>query len=82
LTQPGDVIVDPFVGTASWGKKAAAMGRRWIGASPAGGAAVGWDPFGDLMGPEKASNIKWLPQHDPLDRVGQQQVERARGDED
>jgi adenine-specific DNA-methyltransferase len=32
LTDPGDLIVDPFAGTATWGDIAASMGRRWIGA--------------------------------------------------
>jgi hypothetical protein len=41
LTDPGELIVDPFAGTAKWGQIAAAMGRRWIGADiVAGGAAV------------------------------------------
>jgi hypothetical protein len=32
LTEPGELIVDPFAGTATWGRIAASMGRRWIGA--------------------------------------------------
>ena len=32
LTSPGEVIVDPFAGTADWGRAAVGMGRRWIGA--------------------------------------------------
>ena len=32
LTEPGELIVDPFAGTANWGRRALAMGRRWIGA--------------------------------------------------
>jgi hypothetical protein len=32
LTEPGELIVDPFAGTATWGRTAAKMGRRWIGA--------------------------------------------------
>jgi DNA modification methylase len=30
-TLPGELIVDPFAGTGEWGRKAAEMGRRWIG---------------------------------------------------
>jgi hypothetical protein len=39
LTDPGDMIVDPFAVTilaVSRGRQAAAMGRRWIGATQAG----------------------------------------------
>jgi hypothetical protein len=32
LTEPGELIVDPFAGTAKWGDIAVAMGRRWLGA--------------------------------------------------
>ena len=32
LTEPGELIVDPFAGTAHWGEIAANMGRRWLGA--------------------------------------------------
>jgi hypothetical protein len=39
LTEPGELIVDPFAGTATWGRIAAAKGRRWIGADiEAGGS--------------------------------------------
>jgi hypothetical protein len=31
LTEPGELIVDPFAGTGTWGRIAAEMGRRWIG---------------------------------------------------
>lgn len=31
LTEPGDLIVDPFAGTGYWGRIATSMGRRWIG---------------------------------------------------
>jgi site-specific DNA-methyltransferase (adenine-specific) len=31
LTDPGELIVDPFAGTAAWGRNAIAMGRRWLG---------------------------------------------------
>jgi hypothetical protein len=37
LTEPGETIVDPFAGTAEWGRVAASMGRRWIGADIAMG---------------------------------------------
>lgn len=33
LTEPGELILDPFAGTATWGKIAAGMGRHWIGAT-------------------------------------------------
>ncbi len=32
LTEPGEMVVDPFAGTAVWGQIAASMGRRWRGA--------------------------------------------------
>ena len=32
LTEPGELVVDPFAGTARWGEIATNMGRRWIGA--------------------------------------------------
>jgi hypothetical protein len=32
LTDPGEVILDPFAGTATWGRIAHGLGRRWIGA--------------------------------------------------
>jgi hypothetical protein len=32
LTDPGELIVDPFAGTCLWGRIAASMGRRWLGA--------------------------------------------------
>lgn len=31
LTEPGETVVDPFAGTATWGKLATRMGRYWIG---------------------------------------------------
>ena len=31
LTEPEELIVDPFAGTAQWGQLVANMGRRWIG---------------------------------------------------
>jgi hypothetical protein len=31
LTEPGELILDPFAGTGQWGLIAARMGRRWIG---------------------------------------------------
>jgi hypothetical protein len=31
LAQPGELIVDPFAGTATWGRIAASLGRRWVG---------------------------------------------------
>jgi DNA modification methylase len=41
LTEPGELIIDPFAGTATWGRSATSMGRRWLGADVvAGGDAV------------------------------------------
>jgi hypothetical protein len=40
LTEPGETIVDPFAGTATWGRIAVAMGRRWIGADIAPGGST------------------------------------------
>jgi hypothetical protein len=40
LTEPGELIVDPFAGTAMWGRIAADMGRRWIGADIAEGGTT------------------------------------------
>jgi 16S rRNA G966 N2-methylase RsmD len=31
LTEPGELIVDPFAGTGTWGEIAVSMGRRWVG---------------------------------------------------
>jgi DNA modification methylase len=31
LTEPGELIVDPFAGSGLWGRIAAARKRRWIG---------------------------------------------------
>jgi hypothetical protein len=31
LTEPGELIVDPFAGSGLWGRIATSMGRRWIG---------------------------------------------------
>ena len=33
LTEPGETISDPFAGTATWGRIAVSMGRRWVGAT-------------------------------------------------
>jgi DNA modification methylase len=40
LTDPFELIVDPFAGTATWGRIAASMGRRWIGADLAEGGTT------------------------------------------
>jgi hypothetical protein len=34
LTDPGDLVLDPFAGTNSTGAAAAAMGRRWLSYEP------------------------------------------------
>jgi hypothetical protein len=31
LTDPGEVIIDPFAGSMTWGNIAHSLGRRWIG---------------------------------------------------
>jgi hypothetical protein len=40
LTEPGELIADPFCGTAEWGRMAHAQGRRWIGADIALGGST------------------------------------------
>jgi DNA modification methylase len=40
LTNPGELIVDPFAGTAEWGRIAHKMGRRWLGADIARGGTT------------------------------------------
>jgi hypothetical protein len=37
LTDPEEVILDPFAGTAEWGRIAVEMGRRWIGSDVVSG---------------------------------------------
>jgi hypothetical protein len=47
LSEPGEIIVDPFAGTARWGEIAIDMGRRWIGSDIAHGGTetvVATDP--------------------------------------
>ena len=40
LTLPGELIVDPFAGSAQWGRVANQMGRRWLGADIAAGGTT------------------------------------------
>jgi DNA modification methylase len=40
LTDPGDLVVDPFCGSGEWGHIIAAMGRRWIGADVEEGGSL------------------------------------------
>jgi hypothetical protein len=40
LTEPGETIVDPFAGTATWARITVGMGRRWIGADIASGGTT------------------------------------------
>lgn len=40
LTDPDELIVDPFAGTARWGQIAARMGRVWIGSDVVEGGAT------------------------------------------
>ena len=32
LTEPSELVADPFAGTGRWGELAVSMGRRWVGA--------------------------------------------------
>jgi DNA modification methylase len=51
LTEPGELIVDPFAGTATWGRRAVAMGRRWLGADivQGGSTTVKANKRGELL---------------------------------
>jgi hypothetical protein len=40
LTEPGELIIDPFAGTGTFGRIAHAMGRRWIGADIMAGGST------------------------------------------
>lgn len=40
LTDPSELIIDPFAGTATWGREAMRQGRRWIGADTAPGGST------------------------------------------
>jgi site-specific DNA-methyltransferase (adenine-specific) len=40
LALPGELILDPFCGTGTWGRIAAQMGRRWIGCDIAEGGTT------------------------------------------
>jgi hypothetical protein len=46
LTDPGELIVDPFAGTGTWGRITVSMGRRWVGCDiiEGGAATVKSDP--------------------------------------
>ena len=39
LTEPTELIVDPFAGSANWGRICTQMGRRWLGADIVQGGA-------------------------------------------
>jgi DNA methylase len=55
LTDPGETIIDPFAGTATWGNIAHSMGRRWIGADIAkGGSAT-------IVAEMEAEQAPWQP---------------------
>jgi len=41
LTEPDELILDPFAGSETWGKIAANMGRRWLGADQASNYTAG-----------------------------------------
>jgi DNA modification methylase len=48
LTEPGELIVDPFAGSCLWGNISASMGRRWLGADIAkGGTATAVTQFAE-----------------------------------
>ena len=40
LTDPGELVVDPFAGSATWGRLVHSLGRRWIGADVVEGGAT------------------------------------------
>jgi hypothetical protein len=40
LTDPGDLVVDPFCGSGEWGHICGAMGRRWIGSDIVDGGST------------------------------------------
>lgn len=40
LTEPGEMIADPFAGSAQWGRLAHSMGRRWVGSDVVMGGDV------------------------------------------
>jgi hypothetical protein len=40
LTDPGELVADPFAGTCLWGRIAVAGGRRWVGADIEEGGAT------------------------------------------
>jgi hypothetical protein len=39
LTEPNELVADPFAGTAKWGQICAGMGRQWVGADVVNGGA-------------------------------------------
>jgi hypothetical protein len=40
LTEPGELIVDPYAGTAAWGRIAHSLKRRWIGCDIVAGGST------------------------------------------
>jgi DNA modification methylase len=52
LTEPEETVVDPFAGTATWGRIACELGRRWIGADIVAGGTT-HIKADDLNGEEK-----------------------------
>ena len=52
LTAPGELIVDPFAGTATWGRIAVGMGRRWIGADVVQGGSTRIELSNELPPPD------------------------------
>ena len=42
LTDPGELIVDPFYGSGEWGHICGEMGRKWIGSDNADGMPHKW----------------------------------------
>jgi DNA modification methylase len=57
LTEPAELIVDPFAGTATWGRIAVGMGRRWIGADVVQGGSTHIELGNELPPPDQG----WEP---------------------
>jgi hypothetical protein len=64
LTEPGELIVDPFAGTGTWGRITVSMGRRWVGCDiiEGGAATVKSDPLeAEEVSPPATSEVPDLP---------------------
>ena len=74
LTKPGELIVDPFAGTATWGEIAASMGRRWIGCDvvDGGDTVIEATPIPNLPAPivPVPASVTWhIPPVSPANRA-------------